>query len=382
MLVLRAQVYWINWLLLVLGAASTGVASVSDAFFRGAVASFLAAGALRAYRELGPRRAAFLGLAVGVAWQLLLHHTWGRVAWNEAYRAAAEGRLGMEISVSAAAFAGSALAAALLSSGLRLPKAAGVGALLALGMTALPYGIVNELDRRRAGPIDVVWLAEATELGEDGRPLRPIGVQPPALSPAEVAALRQRFLTVEVAGEVAAVGPDGRRLWPAWRQRLTQPGHEGLPARGVLVVNRLPVGAPVPAADLGLSESASGTRGIEYFLEEGAPRTAVFGDQPSDEPHPARLEVGSNAGGAWVRAVRLLPFSRSYPAADGDRRNDLPVGVPGPATRGARAAAPEENSQGAREPGPVPVIPAIGDERVGKSPNGGQGQQGEKAGRR
>lgn len=371
MFLLRAQVYWINWVLLILGAASTGVASVADAFLRGAVASFAAAGALGAYRQLGPRRAAFLGLVVGVAWQLLLHHTWGRVAWNEAYRAAAEGRLGMEISVSAAAFAGSALAGALLTGGRPLAKAAGLGACLALAMTALPYGVVNELDRRRAGPVDVVWLAEAAELGEDGRPVRPRGVPAPVLRPAEVAVLRQRFLTVEVAGELAAVGPDGRRLWPAWRQRLAQPGHESLPARSVLIVNRLPVGAPVPAADLPLSESPEGVRGLEFSPEPDSPRAAPFGDAPLADPASARLETGSNPEGAWIRAVRLLPLGRSYPTGGSDERNRLPVGVPGPNSRGARAETPEETEPSetpgrAKPAGPdLPRIAGPGGERAG-----------------
>lgn len=358
MLIARAQVYWINWLLLILGAAATGVASVNDAFFRGAVASFLAAAALGAYRQLGPRKAAFLGLILGVAWQLLLHHTWGRVAWNDAYRAAAEGRLGMEISVSAAAFAGSALAAGLISRGLGWAKSAGIGGLLALGMTALPYGIVNALDRNRAGPVEVVWIAEATALDEEGRPVRPRGIPAPRLSEAEIATLRQRLLTVEVGGEVAAVGPDGRRLWPAWRQRLAQPGHEGLPHRTVLIVNRLPADVRVPAVDLGLSEDPRGHRGMEFALEDGAPRAGAFGDKPGDAPNPVRLEVGSNAEGVWLRAARALPLGRSYPSGGTDERTGLPARAPSPGDAGRPAPAPEE-ADGGRATN-LPSVPEIG----------------------
>ena len=357
MFLARAQVYWINWLLLVVGAAATGTASVSDAFFRGAVASFVAAGALGAYRQLGPRKAAFLGLVLGVAWQLLLHHAWGRIGWNEAYRAAAEGRLGLEISVAAAAFAGSALAAALISHGLGWAKSAAVGALLSLGMTALPYGIVNELDRRRAGPVDIVWLAEAEALDEDGRPIRPKGVATPSLSPSEVAALRQRFLTVDVAGEVAAVGPDGRRLWPAWRLRLSQPGHESLPARAVLLVNRLPADRRVPAADLDLSRDTEGIRGLELALADDLPTATAFGDAPGEQPGPVRLELGSNAEGLWLRAVRALPFSRTYPPGGPDERTGLPSRVPSPGNPGRPAPAPEENAP-AGAPARVPEIRA------------------------
>lgn len=351
MFLARAQVYWINWLLLVGGAAATGVASVSDAFLRGAVASFLAAWALGAYRQLGPRKAAFLGLVLGVAWQLFLHHAWGRVGWNEAYRAAAEGRLGLEISVSAAAFTGSALAAALIGHGLGWAKSAAVGALLSLGMTGLPYGIVNEIDRRRAGPIHVIWLAEAAALDEDGRPLRPRGVATPRLGPSDLAALRQRFLTVDVGGEVAVIGPDGRRLWPAWRQTLSQAGHETLPARTALIVNRLPADGRVPAVDLGLSRDPEGVRGLELVLEEGVAKAAAFGDPPGEEPATARLEVGSNAEGVWLRAVRTLPFSRTYPTGGADERSALPARVPSPGDPGRPAPAPEEAS-----PARVPEI--------------------------
>jgi len=356
MLIARAQVYWINWLLIVAGAAATGVASVSDAFLRGAVASFLAAGALGAYRQLGPRKAAFLGLVIGVFWQLLLHHTWGRIAWNEAYRASAEGRLGMEISVAAAAFAGSALAAGLISRGLGWAKSAGVGALLSLGMTALPYGIVNEMDRNRAGPVEVVWIAEATALDEEGRPVRPRGLTPPVLGAEEIATLRQSFLTVDVGGELAVVGPDGRRLWPAWRQRLIQSGHAGLPARTVLIVNRLPADARVPAVDLVLSEDPKGRRGIEFALEAGAARAGAFGDKPLGEPPAVRLEVGSNAEGVWFRARRALPLARAYPSGGADERTGLPSRVPSPGNTGRPGPAPEETTSREAAPARVPEI--------------------------
>jgi hypothetical protein len=360
MLIARAQVYWINWLLLLVGAAATGVASVNDAFFRGAVASFLAAGALTAYRQLGPRKAAFLGLVIGIGWQLLLHHTWGRVAWNDAYRAAAEGRLGMEISVSAAAFAGSALAAALISRGLGWAKAAGVGALLALGMTALPYGIVHHLDRHRAGPLSVVWLAEAAALDEEGRPVRPRGVVAPRLSEAELAVLRQRFLTVQVGDEVAILGPDGRRLWPAWRHRLAQRGHETLEPRRVVIVNRLPAGTPLPAVDLVLSDDPRGSRGLEFSVEDGTAKAGAFGDKPIDGPEPVRLEVGSNAEGAWMRAIRPLPLARTYPVGGTDARAGLPLVVPQPGNPGRPSPSPDQAEPAPPDNPATSRVPEIG----------------------
>lgn len=358
MLLARAQVYWINWLLLIAGAAATGVASVADAFLRGAVASFLAAAALGAYRQLGPRKSAFLGLVLGVAWQLLLHHTWGRVAWNEAYRAAAEGRLGMEISVAAAAFAGSALAAGLISRGLGWAKAAGVGGLLALGMTALPYGIVNEMDRNRAGPVDIIWLAPAGQLDEEGRPVRPRGIAAPRLTEPELATLRQRFLIVEVAGETVAVDPEGRRLWPAWRQRLAQASHDRLAPRGVIIVNRLPAGSPLPAVDLPLSEDPEGRRGLELALEDGVPKAASFGDKPAGPDGPIRLEVGSNSEGVWLRAIRDLPLGRTYPTGGQDARTGLPSGVPGPGNVARPSPIPEEAN-----PPPATRLPELSPNR-------------------
>ena len=120
MFIQRAQVYWITWALIILGAWSTGIASVSDAFFRGAFAAFLSAAALPLYRQLGPRKAAFLGLVVGITWQLGFHHLWGRMIWGEAEFALASARLVLDLSVAAAAFAGGALAGGFGGFGLAL----------------------------------------------------------------------------------------------------------------------------------------------------------------------------------------------------------------------------------------------------------------------
>lgn len=349
----RAQVYWITWALLVLGAAATGMASVEDAFFRGAIAAFLSAAALPLYGRLGPGRAAFLGLLVGIGWQLLLHHGWGRLTWNEERLALAHGRLALDLSVAAAAFAGAALAGALLETGSRLPKAAGLGAALALAMTALPYGILNGYDRQRAGPVTVLWLAEAT-LDADGRPVRPKGADIPRPAEKEVALLRERFLAVAAGDETAAVDPDGRRLWSVWRARLVQPGHADLPARTVVVVNRLPADTAVPALALPLADDPEGRTGIELALVDGRPVALPFGD-PSD--FSVRLSLGQNAEGVFVRAARDLPIVGTFPEAASDQVGGRPRALPPPPAlpptpSGERALPPS-----LRGPGVSPALP-------------------------
>lgn len=229
------RIYWLTWALLVLGAAATGVASVDDAFFRGAFGAFLAPLALRLYEEAGPRAAAFLGLVTGILWQLILTYGWGALVWSEPLRAYALSRLEIDLSVSAAAFAGAALAGAMAHRDARFARAALVGGSLALAMTALPYGFIRSSEATRMGPVEVTWLAPASATEEDGRPWRPKGTAAPTLTPADIAFLRESFLIVEVAGEIAAVDTQGRRLWPVWRRRLTHPDHEEGPVRRVFV---------------------------------------------------------------------------------------------------------------------------------------------------
>lgn len=233
----RGRIYWLTWALLVLGAAATGVASIQDAFFRGAIAAFLAALALPLYERAGPRGAAFLGVLTGVIWQLGLTHGYGAIAWDDTLRAYARSRLEIDLSVAAAAFAGAALAAALVQRTQRFVQAAALGATLALAMTALPYGFIRSSETARLGPVEVTWLAPATVLEESGRPWRPKGTKPPALSADDIACLRQGFLTVEIDGENAVVDTQGRRLWAVWRHRLTYPGHEDGPVRRVFIAS-------------------------------------------------------------------------------------------------------------------------------------------------
>jgi len=233
----RGRIYWLTWALLVLGAAATGVASIQDAFFRGAVAAFLAPLALPLYERAGPRGAAFLGLATGILWQLFLAHGYGRLVWSDELRAYAMSRFEIDLSVSAAAFAGAALSAAMVHRDQRFARAATVGTVLALAMTALPYGFIRSSEVARMGPVEVTWLAPAGTLEENGRPWRPKGATRPVLSPADLNFLREGFLVIEVDGETALVDTEGRRLWTVWQRRLTNPNHEDGPVRRVFIAS-------------------------------------------------------------------------------------------------------------------------------------------------
>lgn len=233
----RGRIYWLTWTLLVLGAAATGVASIQDAFFRGAIAAFIAPLALPLYERAGPRGAAFLGLLTGIGWQLLLTYGYGKFAWSEPVRAYALSRFEIDMSVAAAAFAGAALTAAMVHRDQRFVRAATVGTALALAMTALPYGFIRSSEATRMGPVEVTWLAPAGTLEENGRPWRPKGITKPLLSPADVAFLREGFLVIEVDGETALVDTDGRRLWAVWRKRLHKPAHEDGPVRRVFIAS-------------------------------------------------------------------------------------------------------------------------------------------------
>lgn len=233
----RGRIYWLTWALLVLGAAATGIASVQDAFFRGAIAAFLAPLALPLYERAGPRGAAFLGVLTGIAWQLGLTYGYGALAWNDTLRAYAASRLEIDLSIAAAAFAGAALAGALVYRTQRFAQAATLGAVLALAMTALPYTYIRSSEATRLGPVEVTWFAPASVLEENGRPWRPKGIKPPALTAEDVAILQQAFLTVVIDGEIALVDTQGRRLWTVWRKRLSQPGHEEGPVRKVFIAS-------------------------------------------------------------------------------------------------------------------------------------------------
>lgn len=233
----RARIYWLAWALLVVGAAATRVASVQDIFFQGAVGAFLAPLALPLYEKAGPRIAAFLGALTGALWVLILNEGWGRFMWDEPERMDASARLDVQFSVAMAAFAGTALAAALVHRIAIFPRAAIYGGLLSLAMTAAPYAVIHEVEYRRLGPVEITWFASAKQFDEQGRPVRPVGTFPAKLTPDDIRALRDNYLTIDVGGETALIDTNGQRIWAVWRKRLTQNGHEDGPVRRVFIVN-------------------------------------------------------------------------------------------------------------------------------------------------
>lgn len=325
MFLLRARVYWLTWGLLVAGAWSTGMASVTDAFFRGAFAAFLAAWAVPLFARLGARQAAFAGLALGVAWQLALHHVWVRLTWSAEGFALSGERLGVDVSVAGAAFAGAALTAALGAAGAGIRRQLAIGAALALAMTALPYGIVRWIDATRAGPVEVLWIGPAERRDEEGQPVRRRGLEVTKLEVADRRALVDRLMVVDSGESGAVVGPEGRLLWPVWRQRLEQPGHASGPARRLLIVDRRTDRGDVRPFLVPLSSAADGATLVE--LDGGAP--SARGDDL--DPDRVQAEIAIAGGRASVRLIRTLPDGDTYFAAPGDRVDGRPTAVPAPA---------------------------------------------------
>jgi hypothetical protein len=240
-----ARTYWFTWGFLVLAALFTGgAASLKDAFFGGLVAALLSAALTRPYERVGLRYAPLLGAAAGTAWVLLglLRLRWFGDADEVALAA---WRLGTQISVHAAAFAGAGLMAALRPEE-RLGRAVLAGVLLAAGMTAVPYGFIAWVDHRLAGPVELVLLTGA-DAPANAAPARRDGAEAVALSPDEVALLKERFLVVDGPGGPEAIDDVGRRHWPLWRKRFVYPGNPGGPVRRVLVV--LPADAKALESD-------------------------------------------------------------------------------------------------------------------------------------
>lgn len=325
MFLLRARVYWLTWGLLVAGAWSTGMASVTDAFFRGAFAAFLAASAVPVFARLGPRKAAFAGLGLGVLWQLALHHVWVRLTWSAAGFAQSADRLGVDVSVAGAAFAGAALTAALGASGAGIRRQLAIGAALALAMTALPYGIVRWIDVTRAGPVEVLWIGPAERGDEEGQPVRRRGLEVIRLEVADRRALVDRLMVVDSGESGAVVGPEGRLLWPVWRQRLEHPGHGTGPVRRLLIVDRRPDRGDAAPFRIPLSGSPHGAALVE--LDGNAP-TARGDDLDADR---VQAEIAVIGGRATVRLIRTLPGGETYFDAPGDRVEGRPTAVPAPA---------------------------------------------------
>ena len=228
------RTYWFTWGFLILAAYFTGVStSLKGAFFGGLVAALVATVATRLYERLGPRYASILGALLGLLWSIAMLYY---VRWTgdaEEY-ALARWHIGADLAIHAAGFAGGALLAA-LSVKQSLGRSVLAGSFLAATMTAVPYGFIDWVDYRVAGPVEVVLFASAEVLANEG-PLRRPGAQTPVITPDELKALKEYLLVVEGPGGTELLDDSGRRFWPLWRKRFSYPGNRGGRVRRVLVL--------------------------------------------------------------------------------------------------------------------------------------------------
>jgi hypothetical protein len=226
------RTYWFTWGFLILAAAFTGVASIKGAFFGGLVAAVASTLVTRPYERLGPRFAPLLGALLGVLWAIakLYYVQWTGDVDDYAF---ARWNLGTAIAIHAAGFAGGALLAA-LAAAQPLGRSVLAGGLLAAAMTAVPYGMIDWVDHRVAGPVEVVLFASAPVLANEAPQRRP-GAEAPVLTPDEVKSLKESLLVVEGPGGLEVLDDLGRRYWPLWRKRFNYPGNRGGPVRRVLV---------------------------------------------------------------------------------------------------------------------------------------------------
>jgi hypothetical protein len=227
------RTYWFTWGFLILAASFTGVASVKGAFFGGMVAAIVSTLATRPYERLGARFAPLLGALLGVLWAIarLYYVQWSGDAEDYAL---ARWNIGTDIAIHAAGFAGGALLAA-LAAAQPLGRSIFAGAALAAAMTAVPYGFIDWVDYRVAGPVEVVLFASAPVLANEAPQRRP-GAEAPVLAPDEVKSLKESLLVVEGPGGLEVLDDLGRRYWPLWRKRFNYPGNRGGPVRRVLVL--------------------------------------------------------------------------------------------------------------------------------------------------
>lgn len=294
--------YWFAWALLLIAAALTGVASVKDAFFGGLVAAIPAAALRPVYVRIGARFAPVFGAAVGSVWASLMFL---KVRWfgTPDDLAAASWMLGTDIAVHAAAFAGAALFAALLSRGTGL--AVGAGLTLSAAMSAIPYGVIAAIDHQVAGPVEVLLLASAdVPAAEAPAPLA--GASAVALSPDETSLLKELYLVTEGPGGTVVQDDLGRRYWPLWRKRLTYPGNPGGPVRRLIVLApALPPGAQTWQIPGG-SDPAGRT--VAHLGPDGALRTHPV----SSSRQSVRLDVAQGPGGLSFDVVRISPVGDMY----------------------------------------------------------------------
>lgn len=228
------RTYWFTWGFLILAASFAGVGGVKAAFFGGLVAALASTALTRPYQRLGARYAPLLGAVLGVLWAIgkLYCVRWTGDAEDYAF---ARWNIGTDIAIHAAGFAGGALLAALA---VRQPLGRSMlaGGVLAAAMTAVPYGFIDWVDYRVAGPVEVVLFVTAEDIAANAAPQRRPGSEAPTLSAEERKALQESALVVDGPGGIEALDDAGRRYWPLWRKRFTYPGNRGGPVRRVIVL--------------------------------------------------------------------------------------------------------------------------------------------------
>ena len=228
-----ARTYWFTWGFLLLAALFTGVSNLQQAFFGGVFAALFSTLATKGYIKLGLRFGPFLGATLGVVWAVFMLYY---VRWTgsaEDYLLA-QWNLGTSISIHAAGFAGAGLFSA-LANRITLGKSATAGAVLATAMTAIPYGVIDWIDYRCAGPIEMVLLV-SPEVAANEAPTRLRGAEPAELTDAELQVLKSRLLVVSGPGGNEVIDEQGRRYWPLWRKKLVYPGNPKGPVRHLIIL--------------------------------------------------------------------------------------------------------------------------------------------------
>jgi hypothetical protein len=228
-----ARTYWFTWGFLIVAALCTGLNSVSGIFFSGVIASLFSASFTRLYEKLGTRYAPLLGAVLGVIWAiiLLLYYRW---FGSEEDLVMASWRFGTTLSIHAAGFAGAGLLTA-LAARYTFGRALGAGFLLSFAMTAIPYGVIEWVDARYAGPIEIIALVSA-DVPANEFPKRRPGVQLTQLTDDEVKFLKEKWLVTRGVSEFEVIDEQGRRYWPLWRKSFVYPGNPSKQIRRLFIM--------------------------------------------------------------------------------------------------------------------------------------------------
>ncbi len=317
------RTYWFTWGFLILAASFTGVASVKSAFFGGMIAALVSTAATRLYERLGARYAPLLGAVLGLLWAvgLLYYVRWTGDGEDYAF---ARWNIGTDIAIHAAGFAGGALLTALAASQ-PLGRSVLAGGLLAAAMTAVPYGFIDWVDYRVAGPVEVVLFASA-DVPANEAPLRRPGAEAPVLADDEVKALKESLLVVDGPGGLEVLDDAGRRHWPLWRKRFTYPGNRGGPVRRVLVLmpsdeKSAEDGLPVAGADRWSFAVGADPKGVAVVRLAAGSVTTTYA---TERFKPVTVTLEKQAGLVAPRAafrpyqfcsvavVRQSPFGQFY----------------------------------------------------------------------